>query len=198
VCITKTDSDLGAFEYLLMLAVVVLALAVSDIAISLNRLLDAGARVRWDALAPLAALVAFLKIVTQWWSWYQARPLAKGLTFEMYVAELVGALLLFLLAAAALPSAIEGNTIDLRTYYGDVRRRYWWLFISHWVVATGVATWIQMQVAGVPFSPLQPGYLVLLVAISLTVIASRWWHALCLIGFSVLYLAQSFGRGIAQ
>lgn len=181
-----------------MFAVVILALAVSDIAVSLNRLLEAGARVKWDPLAPLAALVAFLKIVTQWWSWYQARPLAKALTFEMYLAVLVSTLLLFLLAAAALPSAIEGNTIDLRAYYGDIRRRYWWLFISHWVVATGVVVWIQMQVAGGSFSPMQPGFLVLPAAISLALIASRWWHALCLVGFSGLYLAQFFGRGIAQ
>jgi hypothetical protein len=55
---------MGQFEYLLILASVILGLAVSDIAVSLNRLLEV--RVRWDWLAPLAAVLAFLKITAQW------------------------------------------------------------------------------------------------------------------------------------
>ena len=37
-------AGLGAFEYLLMFAAVILAIAVTDIAVSLNRLLEAGRR----------------------------------------------------------------------------------------------------------------------------------------------------------
>jgi len=74
---------MGPFEYLLILAVVVLGLALSDLAMSVHRLLAAGKRVRWDWLAPLAALVAFLKIVTQWWVWFGAAGIAAHLTFGM-------------------------------------------------------------------------------------------------------------------
>jgi hypothetical protein len=187
---------LGAFEYLLMLASVVLALAVSDIAVSLNRLLEAADRVKWNVLAPLAALVAFLKIVTQWWSWYQARPLARNLTFEMYVGVLAGAVLLFLLAAAALPSQTEGENVDLGVYYTRVQRRYWTLFTAHFVLANAITIWIQMQVAGAHLDLIQPGYLVMPVALSLIFVRARWWHVLCLTAFAALYLTQFFGRGL--
>jgi hypothetical protein len=189
---------LGAFEYLLMFAAVILAIAVTDIAVSLNRLLEAGRRVRWDWLAPMAALVAFLKIVTQWWTWFFARPLAGGLTFEMYVGVLVGAVLLFLLAAASLPSEADGPVIDLAAYYQRVRRRYWWLFAAHWLVSNAVDIWIQMQVTGARLDLLSPGLLVLPVAVSLALLRWRWWHALCLAAFTALYLAQFFGKGLGQ
>ena len=75
---------MGQFEYLLILASVILGLAVSDIAVSLNRLLEV--RVQWDWLAPLAAALAFLKITAQWWNWYSGVSSAKAITFENYVA----------------------------------------------------------------------------------------------------------------
>ena len=50
---------MSPFEYLLAFAAVVLGLATSDLAMSLNKLLNAGSRVRWGLLAPLAALWRF-------------------------------------------------------------------------------------------------------------------------------------------
>src|SRR5436190_926509 len=115
---------MGPFEYLLLFAVIILGLAVSDVALSLHRLLGAGPRVRWDWLAPLAALVAFLKIVTQWWTWFRAEPLAGGLTWEMFLGVLAGAVLLFLIAAASLPDEVPGEgRIDLAAHWAGVRRR---------------------------------------------------------------------------
>ena len=81
---------MAPFEYLLLFAAVVLGLAVCELAIGLNRLLAFGGAVKWDWLTPLAALLAFLKIVTQWWNWHGAVALAAGMTFEMYLLVLVG------------------------------------------------------------------------------------------------------------
>ena len=100
------------FDYLLILAAVVLALAVSDIAISLQRLLAAGRRVRRDWLLPALALLAFLKIVTQWWSWYVVGPIARGVTFEMYLLEIAATVVLFLMSASALPDEIGAEGIE--------------------------------------------------------------------------------------
>src|SRR5437667_5006187 len=60
---------MNPFEYLLLFAAIVLGLAISDLAISLHRLLNAAGRVRWGLLSPLAGIIAFLKIITQWWTW---------------------------------------------------------------------------------------------------------------------------------
>ncbi|HEX2818468.1 MAG TPA: hypothetical protein VHN39_18895 [Phenylobacterium sp.] len=188
---------MGPFEYLLLFAAIILGLAVCDLATSLHRLLGAGARVRWDWLAPLAAVVAFLKIVTQWWTWFGVERIARGLTFEMFLGVLIGAVLLFLMAAAALPDEIHEGPVDLRVYYAGVSRRFWILFTLHWVLTTGISIWAQMQIEGARLSLASPVYLMIPLAISLAVIRNRWWHTICLTGLIVLYVGQFFGHALA-
>jgi hypothetical protein len=184
-------------EYLLLFAAIILGLAVADLATSLHRLLSAGARVAWDWLAPLAALVAFLKIVTLWWSWFGIEKLARGLTWEMFLGFLAGTVLLFLMAAAALPDEVPEGVIDLRAHYASVWRRYWTLFALEWLLLNLLDVWAQVQILGARFNAISPAYLVLPVAVSLIFIRNRWWHTACLIGLAVVYVGQFAGRTLA-
>jgi hypothetical protein len=186
--------SLGQFEYLLLFVAVILGLAVSDLAISFHRLLGAGRRVHWDLLAPLAAILAFLKIIVQWWNWFGASRIARDLTFEMFVGVAVAALLLFLMAAAALPDAADEPVVDLRNHYEKVSRRYWLLFIGHWILMNAVSAWAQIQLQGARLSLLSPVYLILPVALSLIFVRNRWWHAAVLIGLIGFYGTAFFGR----
>ncbi len=181
---------MSTFEYLLIFAAIILGLAVSDLAISLHRLLGGGGKVKWDLLSPLAALVAFLKIVTQWWIWRGTEAMAKGFTFEMFLGLLTSTLLLFLLAASALPD----EPGDLRQHYQAVRQRWWTLFLGHWMLGNAVSIWAQMQIKGAHLSLLSPAYLLPFVMISLIIIRSRLWHGICLVGFAGLYLTQFAGQ----
>ena len=54
-------------EYLLLFQCIILGLAVGDLARSLHRLLTAGARVKWDWLAPLAALMILVSAAALLW-----------------------------------------------------------------------------------------------------------------------------------
>lgn len=181
---------MAPFEYLLLFTAIILGLAASDLAISLHRLLNGAARMHWGLLAPLAALVAFLKIVTQWWTWRRAEALAAGFTFEMFLTLLAAVVVLFLLAACALPD----EPGDLDAHYASVRRRYWSLFLAHWVLGTGLSIWAQVQIQGAHVALLSPAYLVFPVAVSLILIRHRIWHGLCLAGFAGLYVAQFWGQ----
>ncbi|MFI4976030.1 MAG: hypothetical protein ACHP84_15930 [Caulobacterales bacterium] len=185
------------FEYLLLFAAVILGLAICDLAVSVHRLLAAGARVKWDWLAPLAAVVAFLKIVTQWWTWYGAKQLATGMTFEMFLGVLVSTVLLFLVAAEALPDEIGGEAIDLAAYYASASRRFWLLFTIQWVLGTGVSIWVQVAVTRAHLDLMTPVWLVAPVAISLVLVRNRWWHTIGLLGFTAVYLWQFFGQSLA-
>jgi len=189
---------MGPFEYLLLFAAIILGLATTDLATSLHRLLVAGARVRWDWLAPLAAVVAFLKIVTQWWTWFGVERIARGLTFEMFLGVLIGAVLLFLMAAAALPDETPEGPIDLRAHYAQVSRRYWVLFALHWTWTAMVSIWAQMQIEGARLDLRSPAYLIIPLALSLVFIRNRWWHTLCLAGLAVLYVGQFFGQPLVR
>jgi hypothetical protein len=185
---------MAAFEYLLLFASVILGLAACELAIGLNRLLGAWNRVDWDWLAPLAALLVFLKLVTQWWSWHAAAALAAGITFEMYLAVLVGAVLLFMMAAAALPNEADGEaSVDLRTHYARVSRRFWALFTIHFVVGMGTSIWMQMRIEHARFA-FAPFYLMVFVGFSLVFVRNRIWHSVALLALCAFYLAQSFGQ----
>lgn len=188
---------MAPFEYLLLFASVILGLAACEIAIGVNRLLGAWGRIHWDWLAPLAALLTFLKLVTQWWAWHGAIPLAAGLTFEMYLAVLVGAMLLFLMAAASLPGPVsEEGKIDLRAHYERIERRFWILFTLHFIAAAGTSIWLQMAIghARFAFSPL---FLLGLVGPVSILVRNRGWHTAALTGLCFFYLFQSFGRTLA-
>jgi len=189
---------MGQFEYLLILASVILGLAVSDIAVSLNRLLEAGPRVKWDWLAPLAAALAFLKITTQWWSWYFGVSSAKAMTFENYVAVLVSAVLLFLMAAASLPDRLEESPFGLRAYYTRVSRRYWLLFASQTFVSNATALWINFGISGqIPSLP--PLLLIVpAAAVVLAFVRYRLLHALGLLLLIGFYATQLFGHHLGQ
>lgn len=194
----RGQAPMGPFEYLLLFAAVILGLAVSDLAISLHRLMSAGGKVRWDVLAPLAALVAFLKIVSQWWSWFNAEPLAKGLTFEMYLLVLVEAVLLFLLAATALPDEVPEKGLDLREYFAHTCRRYWALFLLQVSLWMAVSIWIQVGIGGARLSLLQPVYLVLPLCVIMLLIKNRIVNGIVLGGFTILYVVQNFGLTLAR
>jgi len=189
---------MSPFEYLLLFAAVILGLAVSELAIATHRLVSAGARVRWGWLAPLAAIVAFLKIITQWWAWYAGESLPGGLHFEMFVGVVFGGVLLFLLAATALPETHNTAEIDLADHYQQVRRRFWLLFAAHWVVATAVSIWAQVSLAGAHYSGFTWAYLVVPVALALAFIRSRWLHGMALLAFTGLYVAQFFGQQLVH
>lgn len=186
---------MAPFEYLVLFAAIVMAIAVTDLATSLHRLLAAGPRVRWHWLAPLAALVAFLKIVTQWWTWYEGSNFAQGLTFELFLGVLAVAILLVLLAAAALPDEFgKDETMDLEVHYATVSRRYWILFALHWTLWVSLNRWGRAAVGGERLDLLDPTYLIGPLALSLVFVRNRWWHTICLAGFVILYVARLYGR----
>jgi hypothetical protein len=175
------------FEYLLIFAAIILGLAVTDLATSLHRLLGAKQRVKWDWLAPLAAILALLVILVHWWSWYRANTLANGFTFEQYLLIIVSTVLLFLMAAAALPDESREPIIDLRQHYQTVCRRYWVLFTAHWILVQIVSLWTQVAINHVNLDLVSPLWLIVPAGIVLAVFRNRALHLVGLVGFILLY-----------
>lgn len=186
---------MSAFEFLLVFVTFILGLAVSDLCVSLNRLLEAGEKVRWDWLSPMAALVALLKILTQWWQWFGAERLARGVTFDMFLLLVAGAVLLFLVAAAALPDRVEDAGVDLRAYYARSARRYWLLFGAQYLVVNAFDIWVQIDVGGARLDWTTAAIVVLpTVAVVLALVRNRALHTIALAAFIALYLVQLAGH----
>jgi hypothetical protein len=116
----------------------------------------------------------------------------------MFLTVLVGAVLLFLLAAAALPDEAHEGPIDLRAHWTAVSRRWWILFAVHWLLVNAISIWAQMQIEHARFVGMSPAYLVLPLAVSLIFIRNRWWQTLCLAGLTALYLGQFYGQALTR
>jgi len=189
---------MGAFEYLLLFAAVILGLSVSDLAISLHRLLNAAGRVRWDVLPLLAGALAFERIVVQWWTWHTAEGIANGLTFGMFLGILISATLLFLMAAVALPDEVEGEGfVDLRAHFARTYRRYWLLFAAQWLTLNIVSDWAQIRINKAHLELLSPLLMIFPIAVVLAFVRSRAVQALGLVGFLTLYTTIEFGQALS-
>ncbi len=186
------------FEYLLLLAGVLLGLAVADLAISLHRLVRPTQKVKWDWLAPLAALAVLVRIVVQWWQWYGFNREASSVTFAAYLWVIVIMILLFLMAGVVLPDEAEGEEIDLKAHFERVGTYFFSLFTAHGLASMAMAGWwaltVDRQAVADANLPLAPIAAVNLAALSAVFIRRRWWRGACLAGIIAVFLVELGGR----
>jgi len=172
------------FDYTSVLSSIIVGLALTDILVSVHRLLRAGPKVKWDWAAPVAALLVTLTLIQIWWLLY--RPTDAGMTIGQFLPLLVELVLLFLLASAALPDEVPAEGVDLKAYY-DRNRPYFWALFTAALAWTMVMQAIEEFPAGGSLVSLLIGRSADLAALavfaSMIFIRQRWWHV---IGFLLL------------
>ena len=119
------------FSYVVGLLSIITGLALSDMGISLHRLLKRRSNVQWDWLTlAIAAYVAFV-IVRFWYQVWSIRevPGVTGLFF--FLGIIAENFLLFLIAAASLPDEDDlGHApVDLRAFQQRNSTYLWRLFL---------------------------------------------------------------------
>jgi hypothetical protein len=120
--------EIRAFEFALGMFAVLIGLAVADVATSFHKLMRNKSKVRWDPLSLMAAVYALLLAVGMWFDLWGVRHFEAVRHFLFYLVLVADLFVLFLIAAASLPD--EGHAaIDLREYYAE-NRRYFWFLVS--------------------------------------------------------------------
>lgn len=188
---------MSAFEYMSVMASIIIGLAMVDVLVSANRLIRAGRLVRWDWAAPLASVLVVLTLLQIWWSLY--RPGDQPMTIGRFLPLFVELVILFLLGAAALPDDVPAGGLDLKAYYDRNGPYFWGLFTAAlgWLVAVEV---FGLVAAGGDVAGFVEGRLVdlgvLLIFASLIVVRNRWWHAVAFLILSLGplgWLSRSLG-----
>lgn len=175
---------MSGFEYVSVLASIVIGLGLADILTSFHRLVRNHRLVKWDWAVLAATVYTILTIVWIWWSLF--RPGQEQFSVGAFVFQLVELVLLFLLASAALPDEVPAGGLDLRRYY-DQNGPYFWSLYS---AALGYP--LLAEIAGIF---LQGGTLktvlrhgddlaLLAVFISLIFVRNRWWHLLAFVAMA--------------
>jgi hypothetical protein len=160
-----------------------IGLALADLATSLQRLLRAGKRVKWDVLTPAAAILVTAFVVNVWWATFGTLNAMSSITVGGFIPDLIALLLLFCLASSALPDEVP-ETIDLGDYYGENRRPFWSLFALYTVWVTIVAG-VRASAAGLsPTAMIGSVVPNLLLASLMTVLIwtpRKWVHVLIIV-----------------
>lgn len=122
---------MSPFEYILPLVSVIVGLAITDVAVSIHRLLRNRRRVEWDWLALAAALLAVVAVLNLWWGFYSVQASDFYTAFGGFLPLAAQLLLLFLLSAAALPDGVPDEGVDLRQFYRENHGQFWVLFAAY-------------------------------------------------------------------
>ncbi len=125
---------MGTFEYITALIAVVVGLALADMATSLHRLLRNRSRVRWDWVAPLAAILIVVELFNNWWNWRDF----TGSTFADVAPYFLALILLFLTASATLPDEVPDEGLNLGRYFDENRAYFWTLYGCYLIVWIGI------------------------------------------------------------
>lgn len=176
---------MSAFEYVSVMASIVIGLALTDILTSLHRLFRARSAVRWHWAAPMATGLVILTLIQIWWSLYT--PDDTPMTVVRFLPILVELVLLFLLAARALPDEVPVGGINLREYYDSNGPWFWGLFTAAlgWLMIVGAVASLTSGDVRSFLGNRIADLVVLGVFASLIFVRRLWWHA---IAFAILSL----------
>ena len=191
---------MSAFEYAAIFIGIVVGLALQNTLSSIHKLVEAGSRVRWHWMAPVAAFGAIVLTLGNFWFWWLARDLPSSVShsFLMFLASAMALSLLFLACAATLPDEVPGEGLDLKDYYFDNRHRMWGYSAAYYFVSLCIWTAVVVQ-RGYQSPTLHTDLIFVAanaaaVAMSVTLIVVRnWWlHAIWLVG-GLLFLLLLYG-----
>jgi len=112
-------------EYVSLFVSIIVGLALTDLLISLHRIIRVGRRVRWYWLVPLLSIYLLLAVVAFWWGSYVWYLHIHTLTMGQFLPTLLAAIAIFLLAAAILPDEVPDAGLDLKIWYVENARQMW-------------------------------------------------------------------------
>ena len=99
------------FEYSLVLVSIFVGLAITDMLVSLHRILRSRTKIHWHWLPLVAALLVLLTLLQFWWGFYQLGRIDVWNQYGAFLLLLLQLILMFLLACAALPDTNETGWI---------------------------------------------------------------------------------------
>ena len=118
---------MSKFDLTITLFTIVYGLMLSELYVSVHRLIRARKRVHWHALPLLAAWYILMLIINNWWNLAFDPHATDSISIYLFIAYGHLLLIIYLLASAVLPDAIPETGMDLREYYFDNQRYFWGL-----------------------------------------------------------------------
>lgn len=181
-------------EYLLPLVSVLIGLAIADLVASLHRLLRAKDRVRWHWLPLHWAAVTFLILLAYWWSFYDVAQAAVWNNLFAFGSHIALLIILYLVAAAALPDRADEGDLDLLEDYLRQRRYFFGLYALYFSYSL-VDVWLRTGILWRPLNWLVLGYVAVFLLLAWTDrVRVHAIASLAVAVFTIILIGQYYAR----
>jgi hypothetical protein len=180
------------FEHISVLISIILGLGITQLLMSVHRLVQARDRVKLYWLSLLWVALIFIAQVEWWWASYTLRDETIW-NFFYFLFVLLSPVSLYLAAAFTLPDLEKGERYDLREYYYGARG-WFFTFVAIGPVLDAVRRAIQ---AGsiTDYGAVSNAVAAILVG-SLTVSRSERYHTVITLAVAAIFLAFIFSAAI--
>jgi len=167
-----TPAPNDAFNYLAVLFSIILGLAVTEILQGFKRLLITRRRVRLYPPAMAWAFTTLLSLAQTWWAMFGLRSHSQW-TFAMYAAVLLQTVIIYSVAALALPDQPDNDEAAMRSTYYEHARPFFILS-----AAAAVASIVkELVMTGGLLEPLNLAFhLAFIAATGLAAVTQRAWY----------------------
>jgi hypothetical protein len=125
-------------EYVMAFVTIMLGLAITDLLVSLHKLLRAWRRVKWDWLTPLFALLMLFAALIFWWLCFEWFRGVRSLSILEFLPRLAFLAINVLMIVSALPDEVPEKGINLREFYLESRLHIWSLVTIGFVLSIAV------------------------------------------------------------
>ena len=127
------------YDIVITFFTIIYGLMLTDLFLSLHKLIKSRKIVKWHWLPLLAAWYLFLIILKNWWDLSSFQNSVDSMNIYFFIAYGHLLLLIFLLVSTALPDIIEKKGVDLKSYYFKNHRYFWGLMTSVVALSTLIA-----------------------------------------------------------
>lgn len=179
-------------EFSVALVAVIVGLGLTELLGNLNRLIRARLRVSWHPLPLIWAALALMMVVNYWWGTYLGLTNVQApANAGAYLFALATPIILYLICAAALPGHVPESGLDLgESYFSG--SRYFFLLLT--------AYFISIPLFGAYAAP-EPVVIVMravafVLAISLMLTRTAWYHWIATLAFLAILLLRMFGMTV--
>ena len=183
------------FELFFGLSTVILGLALTHIANSLQLLLRGGRRVKWAAEPVLQAVLIVMIVVFVWADQWTGRN-QTSFTVGQSLLQVAKLLAVYIAAAAVLPERPEDGDVDLHGHYMASRR------VTYGALIVGFVLFIAYGVVFLPadhvplFNSIVPVAGILVLYVSMMFVRWRPFHLAGLLVICVTYAVEILPRSI--
>lgn len=174
---------MSKYDIVITLFTIMYGLMLTELFLSVHKLIRARKIVKWHWLPLLAAWYLFLTILSNWWDLAAFQGKTDWMNIYFFIAHGHLLFLFFLLVSTALPDVVDKKGCDLKSYYFENHRYFWGLMTSVVVLSLAINFFkVARPLAALDILPILAASIFFIILLLVLAISKKYWvHSILLI-----------------